>query len=53
MRPKTFKNKCMINCLNKDKKKEIKTQIIIAHKGKCISGRGNMAMAIEIRMNII
>ena len=46
MRPKTFKNKCMINCLNKDKKKETKTQIIIAHKGKCISGRGNMAMAI-------
>ena len=40
MRPKTFKNKCMINCLNRDKKKETKTQIIIAHKGKCVSGRG-------------
>jgi len=39
MRPKTFKNKCMIKCLNKDKKKETKTQIIIAHKGKCVSGR--------------
>ena len=42
MRPKTFKNRCMINCLNKDKKKETKTQIIIVHKGKCVSGRGNI-----------
>ena len=43
----------MIKCLNKDKKKETKTQIIIAHKGKCVSGRGNMTIFIWIGTNII
>ena len=40
MRAKTFKNKCMVKCLNREKKKENAAQILLAHKGKCISGKG-------------
>ena len=40
MRAKTFKNKCMVKCLNRKKKKENAAQILLAHKGKCISGKG-------------
>ena len=44
MRAKTFKNKCMVKCLNRKKKKENAAQILLAHKGKCISGKGNLIM---------
>ena len=44
MRAKTFKNKCMVKCLNREKKKENAAQILLAHKGKCISGKGNIIM---------
>ena len=46
MRAKTFKNKCMITCLNRGRKKAAKIEILVAHKGKCVSGRGNLTKSI-------
>ena len=40
MRPKTFKNKCMIDCLNKNTKGR-ELPIMVIHEGKCIAGKGN------------